>query len=749
MARVYIAYSHEDVEFVDKLALDLRDSGLDLWVDSWELGPGDSLYEKINQGLAASAFLCPVLSPNSIKSRWVTAEIGAAVVMETEESSITVVPILHQKCQVPPLLRAKVAARFDKGDYDAELKKLLGKLTPKQDPSQLYGEVQSPEADNPFRRVRAEHFEDVGLLANSFSQPERAKYDRIQGRRPVLLEGGRGSGKTMILKSLTARIAVTRRRRKFFRECGIDYFGVYLKLTRGAFATTPRAMVDSLGETLATRAFMNELTLQMLQALVEELSACASTSMLTISPQEERQLAQAISREVRPDTTAASSPIDFAQLGSFLAGEARTVRNYVERRGIYAEHPPYAGCSINHETVGKVWKSVRTTIPELARVSAYLCLDEYENLLPFQKIVLNTFVKFCAPEFGVKLAAKRTAFSDAQTLEGQELQEGHDYSTVVLDYNLSDNDEFRHYQQLLRSICQKTLKQEGFGATNIAELLANAEGHDGIDQSEIESELVEMLRQQDVDPTGIPERKLAEYRHRLGYAALYRVLRNRGNKEKCFAGFDDFTYLSSGIIRYFLELCGTAYYTAVQNGVNVKSGQPIPIDSQAVAARIISSYYLSTIRRNIEEVGPAIQQLVIDLGDILRMKLLRHLSEPEAARIAISDPQFLTQEPQTFVGRLLDTAEKESVFQLEGPRGGFRPKHPSDVQPKEYVLNRIYAPVLEISVRPRWRTRISVAALSGLLSPQTRGQTKSSLMRRLVGSPQEDKQASLFAEDEA
>ena len=33
-------------------------------------------------------------------------------------------------------------------------------------------------------------------------------------------------------------------------------------------------------------------------------------------------------------------------------------------------------------------------LSELSEASIYFLLDEYENLLPFQKIVLNTFVKW-------------------------------------------------------------------------------------------------------------------------------------------------------------------------------------------------------------------------------------------------------------------------------------------------------------------------------------------------------------------
>ena len=53
---------------------------------------------------------------------------------------------------------------------------------------------------------------------------------------------------------------------------------------------------------------------------------------------------------------------------------------------------------------------------------------------------------------------------------------------------------------------------------------------------------------------------------------------------------------------------------------------------------LASQASLDWIARNIENTGPAISRLILDLADVFREKLLKRASEPEAARIVITDP---------------------------------------------------------------------------------------------------------------
>ena len=313
---------------------------------------------------------------------------------------------------------------------------------------------------------------------------------------------------------------------------------------------------------------------------------------------------------------------------------------------------------------------------------------------------------------------------------------GHDYSPVDLDYDLSNDEHRKNYKDLLADICRKVLKSEGYSVIEIQTLLEESLPYDGIPSYEIDAMIESMVTQSGRDWNELNDRQRNEYRHRLEMGAFFRILKS---KKKTYAGFDDFALLFSGIVRYFLELCGMSYYFAIQDGTDVKNGTVIKVQHQKDAANTLSSYYIATIRKNIVDYGPRIQQFTIDLGDIFRQKLLNHLSEPEAARLTLSDPHILDSAAMANVKTILDTAVMHSVLQTRGGIGGNRPKHTTDVQPQEYLINRIYAPELKYSPRPRWRTEFQTKDVGGLLDPNSRREVKSRLIRKVSSLPVEDK----------
>ena len=60
------------------------------------------------------------------------------------------------------------------------------------------------------------------------------------------------------------------------------------------------------------------------------------------------------------------------------------------------------------------------------------------------------------------------------------------------------------------------------------------------------------------------------------------------------------------------------------------------------------------------------------------------------------------------------------MFQTREGLPAFKPKHGSDPQPTEFNISRVYAPVLQISPRLRWRTTLKCRHLQGLLQPGKR-----------------------------
>lgn len=87
--RVFLSHASADTDrFVLEFATALRARGVDVWLDRWEMLPGDSLVRKIfSEGLDAAAAVVVVVSANSVTRPWVAEELDAAVVKRIQDGS--------------------------------------------------------------------------------------------------------------------------------------------------------------------------------------------------------------------------------------------------------------------------------------------------------------------------------------------------------------------------------------------------------------------------------------------------------------------------------------------------------------------------------------------------------------------------------------------------------------------------------------------------------------------------------------
>jgi hypothetical protein len=105
--KVFLSASHSDHAVVDEVAAALRETGANVWYDRWELASGDSIRELVDQTVHTSDFFLVFLSKASVASEWVRNEVGAALAQEMNDRAITVIPVLIEACDVPPLLADK------------------------------------------------------------------------------------------------------------------------------------------------------------------------------------------------------------------------------------------------------------------------------------------------------------------------------------------------------------------------------------------------------------------------------------------------------------------------------------------------------------------------------------------------------------------------------------------------------------------------------------------------------------------
>jgi hypothetical protein len=126
---MFLCHSHLDKPFAKKLARDLSRYGVRVWIDESEIQLGDSLIEKIREGIDRTEFFGAIISHNSVKSEWVKKELDVAMNKEIEGRRVKVLPLLIDKCEIPGFLKGKLYADFtDIKGYDAALEMVLRKL---------------------------------------------------------------------------------------------------------------------------------------------------------------------------------------------------------------------------------------------------------------------------------------------------------------------------------------------------------------------------------------------------------------------------------------------------------------------------------------------------------------------------------------------------------------------------------------------------------------------------------------------
>ncbi len=120
---------HADNEFARKLANDLNKLGVRVWIDEAEIEVGDSLIEKIREGIDGVDYVGVILSQASVTSEFVKKEVDIAINQEIEGKRVKVLPLLLDNCELPGFLKGKMYADFRKSDsYNTEFRKLAKRL---------------------------------------------------------------------------------------------------------------------------------------------------------------------------------------------------------------------------------------------------------------------------------------------------------------------------------------------------------------------------------------------------------------------------------------------------------------------------------------------------------------------------------------------------------------------------------------------------------------------------------------------
>ncbi|MFW9888232.1 MAG: toll/interleukin-1 receptor domain-containing protein [Candidatus Thorarchaeota archaeon] len=115
---VFIAHNRRDRDIAIRISELLEFEDLKPRIDEWEVVPGDSFVEWMNETLRESRYLVLIWSKNAAESRWVEREWSSSLPRFVNDRSIKIIPIRLDDEPLPDLLRDIVYIRYESNPLD-------------------------------------------------------------------------------------------------------------------------------------------------------------------------------------------------------------------------------------------------------------------------------------------------------------------------------------------------------------------------------------------------------------------------------------------------------------------------------------------------------------------------------------------------------------------------------------------------------------------------------------------------------
>jgi hypothetical protein len=125
--RAFLSYAFEDRELAERLARAVQANGIETWWAGWSIGAGDSLRQKIDEGLGNCTHFLVLLTPTSIIKPWVNQEMDAGLVRKlNQETRFIAVRCCLPASALPPLLKGMLSPAID--DFATDIQQLVNDI---------------------------------------------------------------------------------------------------------------------------------------------------------------------------------------------------------------------------------------------------------------------------------------------------------------------------------------------------------------------------------------------------------------------------------------------------------------------------------------------------------------------------------------------------------------------------------------------------------------------------------------------
>ena len=104
MANVFISHRLDDTRIAEQLAIEIRNAGHQVWLDEWVISLGDSIIERMNQGLTGATYVVVCYSPLGVTSQWIGREWMSSLAQQLNGKNIKLLPVVLTGGEPPPIL---------------------------------------------------------------------------------------------------------------------------------------------------------------------------------------------------------------------------------------------------------------------------------------------------------------------------------------------------------------------------------------------------------------------------------------------------------------------------------------------------------------------------------------------------------------------------------------------------------------------------------------------------------------------
>lgn len=583
---------------------------------------------------------------------------------------------------------------------------------------------------------------------DSFTIPESKI---INDKSPIIFVGGRGTGKTMLLRQFSYNVQKIAKNETYLEKIRrTKYIGIYFRvdkpLLQSLAALGDYSEISGFEESIFTHYF--ELTI--FKEYLEILRILASDAKLRNNDSAYQRILDSLRSMIAlPDGILVNSIDDFLK---FIVDEINYIWTYQSKKAIDIDDSVKFAPKCNLILQGRLSDEFCNTeifdIFDIKDISVLLLIDEFESFSQKQQMVINAAMRY-NKHYGIRLriGMRPYGFKTYDTVNSEDfVKEGRDYSKIEFDNPLVKKQNNKSYFDLVKKITQKRLDSVPmFSGKNIVDILGEEEDleeeakdivkgkttHIETYIKEInkfkktgEELTIDMLAPiRDDNPLYEMEclrlllkgksmeyvqKALTDYKNKTiseeskkfsdDYDRKYKlsfvfVLCSIYRREKkCYYSFNDYCYLSSGIIGSFIELCRRAFDLAYFRDSSALESGKISKEIQTDAAYEYSYAEKDMIKR-ISEYGTKLEIFIKNLGDsfnsIHRDIYLRY---PETNMIPFEGK--LSDENQNLLNKACMWSLLIKKPNVSDPSG-------SGNAQDMYMLSRVFSPFFKISYRTR------------------------------------------------